>query len=227
MKGEQKKEIDPEEEISEEESLEIENRLDDAQVDDAQVGDTQVDDTPADPDASTPDESAETDADGVIAEAEEITIESLTEQIEALKASVAESLDNAVRAQAELDNVRKRAARDVQNAHKYALDKFVNELLPVLDSMELGINASENVEDVSSLREGMDLTMKLFSSSLEKSGVSPVAPQNGDKFNPDQHEAVTVQEVEDVESGSIVATLQKGYELNGRLIRPAMVIVAK
>ena len=157
----------------------------------------------------------------------EITIESLSEQIEALKASAAESLDKAVRAQAELDNVRKRTFRDVENAHKYALDKFINELLPVLDSMELGLVASVEGEDVSSLREGLELTLKMFCSSLEKSGVHPVSPQKGDKFNPDQHEAVTMQEVDDAESGTVVTMLQKGYELNGRLIRPAMVIVAK
>ncbi|RKZ45824.1 MAG: nucleotide exchange factor GrpE, partial [Gammaproteobacteria bacterium] len=112
-------------------------------------------------------------------------------------------------------------------AHKYALDKFINELLPVLDSMEMGIVASVEAEDVSSLREGLELTLKMFCSSLEKSGVHPVNPQKGDKFNPEQHEAMTMQEVDDVESGTVVTTLQKGYELNGRLIRPAMVIVAK
>jgi len=157
----------------------------------------------------------------------EITIESLSEQIEALKKTAADNLDKAVRAQAELDNVRKRTTRDVENAHKYALDKFINELLPVLDSMELGIVASVEGEDLSSLREGLELTLKMFCSSLEKSGVHPVNPQKGDKFNPDQHEAVTMQEVDDTESGTIVTMLQKGYELNGRLIRPAMVIVAK
>jgi molecular chaperone GrpE len=158
---------------------------------------------------------------------QDVTIESLSEQIEALKTLAADSLDKAVRAQAELDNVRKRTSRDIENAHKYALEKFINELLPVLDSMELGLNASDNIEDVSSLREGMELTMKMFCSSLEKSGVSPVDPQKGDKFNPDLHEAVNMQEVDDAESGTVVTTLQKGYELNGRLIRPAMVIVAK
>ena len=157
----------------------------------------------------------------------ENTIESLSEQIEVLKKSAADSMDKAIRAQAELDNVRKRTTRDVENAHKYALDKFVNELLPVLDSMEMGIVASVEAEDVSSLREGLELTLKMFCTSLEKSGVHPVNPQQGDKFNPEQHEAMTMQEVDDAESGTVVTTLQKGYELNGRLIRPAMVIVAK
>jgi len=168
--------------------------------------------------------SVETDIETAAAE---ITIESLSEQVEALKASAAGNLDKAVRAQAELDNVRKRTTRDVENAHKYALDKFINELLPVLDSMEMGIVASVEAEDVSSLREGLELTLKMFCISLEKSGVHPVNPQKGDKFNPEQHEAMTMQEVDDVESGTVVTTLQKGYELNGRLIRPAMVIVAK
>jgi molecular chaperone GrpE len=168
--------------------------------------------------------SAETDTEESTSE---ITIESLSEQIEALKKTAADNLDKAVRAQAELDNVRKRTTRDVENAHKYALDKFINELLPVLDSMELGLVASVEGGDVSSLREGLELTLKMFCSSLEKSGVHPVNPQKGDKFNPDQHEAVTMQEVDDVESGTVVTMLQKGYELNGRLIRPAMVIVAK
>jgi molecular chaperone GrpE len=168
--------------------------------------------------------SAETDIETATAE---ITIESLSEQIGVLKKSAADSMDKAIRAQAELDNVRKRTTRDVENAHKYALDKFVNELLPVLDSMEMGIVASVEAEDVSSLREGLELTLKMFCSSLEKSGVHPVNPQQGDKFNPDQHEAMTMQEADDAESGTVVTTLQKGYELNGRLIRPAMVIVAK
>lgn len=168
--------------------------------------------------------SAETDSEKAAAE---VTIESLSEQIEALKKSATDNLDKAVRAQAELDNVRKRTTRDVESAHKYALDKFINELLPVLDSMELGLVASVEGEDVNSLREGLELTLKMFCSSLEKSGVHPVNPQKGDKFNPDQHEAVTMQEVDDAESGTVVTMLQKGYELNGRLIRPAMVIVAK
>jgi molecular chaperone GrpE len=217
MTGKQQNKINPEEInpegiIEVEDIVEIEDHTHDAQAD-----------PDIDHDEMILDVSAETETD----EADEVTIESLSEQIEALKTSAADNLDKAVRAQAELDNVRKRTSRDIENAHKYALDKFINELLPVLDSMELGINAAESAEDVSSLREGMDLTMKIFCSSLEKSGVNPVAPQKGDKFNPDQHEAVTMQELDDAESGTIITTLQKGYELNGRLIRPAMVIVAK
>ena len=207
---------------------EVERGVDILEVED-QITDTEVD--PAQNEMNQNEVVSElTEGDAVEVKTDDtpdVTIESLSEQIEALKTSAADSMDKAIRAHAELDNVRKRATRDIENAHKYALDKFINELLPILDSMELGINAADNVEDVSSLREGMDLTMKMFCSSLEKSGVSPVDPQKGDKFNPDLHEAVTMQEVDDAESGTVVVTLQKGYELNGRLIRPAKVIVAK
>ncbi len=207
---------------------EVEQGVDILEVED-QITDTEVD--PAQNEMNQNEVASQlTEGDAVEVKTDDtpdVTIESLSEQIEALKTSAADSMDKAIRAHAELDNVRKRATRDIENAHKYALDKFINELLPILDSMELGINAADNVEDVSSLREGMDLTMKMFCSSLEKSGVSPVDPQKGDKFNPDLHEAVTMQEVDDAESGTVVVTLQKGYELNGRLIRPAKVIVAK
>ncbi len=225
MIGKRQNKVKQEEVEQEEDILEAEDQI---EVED-QITDTEVD--PAQNEMNQNEVVSElTEGDAVEVKTDDtpdVTIESLAEQIEALKTSAADSLDKAIRAHAELDNVRKRATRDIENAHKYALDKFINELLPVLDSMELGINAADNVEDVSSLREGMDLTMKMFCSSLEKSGVSPVDPQKGDKFNPDLHEAVTMQEVDDAESGTVVVTLQKGYELNGRLIRPAKVIVAK
>ncbi|MEE9575594.1 MAG: nucleotide exchange factor GrpE [Gammaproteobacteria bacterium] len=219
MTGKRQKKVKQEKVEQEGDTLEVEDQIIDTEVDPAQSEMNQNEVA-----------SELTGGDAVEVKLEdtpEVTIELLLEQIEALKTSAADSLDKAVRAQAELDNVRKRTSRDIENAHKYALEKFINELLPVLDSMELGLNASDNVEDASSLREGMELTMKMFCSSLEKSGVSPVDPQKGDKFNPDQHEAVNMQEVDDAESGTVVTTLQKGYELNGRLIRPAMVIVAK
>ena len=130
-----------------------------------------------------------------------------------------------LRAQAELDNVRKRSSRDIENAHKYALDKFLAELLPVLDSIELGISHAGNAEDVAGLVEGMDLTLKKFSDVLQKFGVAVIDPA-GEKFNPEKHEAVSMQAREGMEPGMVITVMQKGYELNGRLIRPAMVIVS-
>lgn len=158
--------------------------------------------------------------------AEENNIESLTQEITALKQLAGENLGKVLRAQAELENVRKRTIRDIENAHKYGLEKFITELLPILDSMAFGISTSCSAEDITSLREGMDLTLKMFSSTLEKFGVKVIDPQ-GEKFNPEQHEAVSMQELAGAESGTVISVAQKGYELNGRLVRPAMVIVAK
>ncbi len=148
------------------------------------------------------------------------------QEVEALKKQAQESLEKAIRAHAELDNVRKRTLRDVENAHKYALNKFVNELLPVIDSMELGVNAVESADEHSALKEGMDLTLKMFRDVMEKFGVTPVGVE-GEKFDPEKHEAVSMQDMEGAESGTVATVLQKGYLLNDRLIRPAMVIVAK
>ena len=148
------------------------------------------------------------------------------QELMVLKKQVEENLDKAIRAQAELDNVRKRSLRDVQNAHKYALEKFANELLPVIDSMELGINAAASSEEENTLKEGMDLTLKMFRDVLEKYEIKEVESE-GEKFDPEKHEAVSIQEVEGSESGAVAIVLQKGYVLNDRLIRPAMVVVAK
>ena len=150
----------------------------------------------------------------------------LLQENERLKMEVQESSDKAVRATAELDNIRKRTSRDIENAHKYALERFVNELLPVVDSMELGINASQSAEDIESLREGMDLTLKMLFDCMSKFGVKTIDPA-GEKFDPEWHEAVSMQELEGSEPGRVVTVMQKGYELNGRLVRPAMVVVAK
>ncbi len=159
-------------------------------------------------------------------EAQQNQIEALMQQIEEHKRIAAENLEKALRAQAELDNMRKRTARDIENAHKYSLERFVNDLLPVIDSMELGLSATENVADVASLKEGMELTHKMFAASLGKFGVKVIDP-DGEKFNPELHQAVSMQEAKGVDSGNVITVMQKGYELNGRLVRPAMVIVAK
>lgn len=152
--------------------------------------------------------------------------EDLRQQLEAARAKLAEQQEAALRAHAELDNLRKRTLRDVENAHKFALDRFISELLPVLDSMELGIAAADSSGDADSLREGMDLTLRKFQDTLAKFGVSVIDPI-GEKFNPERHEAVSMQEIAGSAAGTVVTVMQKGYELNGRLVRPAMVVVAK
>ena len=160
------------------------------------------------------------------AEDQESDIDALQAKLEKEIEQSQAHLEAALRAQAEMENLRKRTTRDIENAHKYSLDKFVSELLPIIDSLELGLSAAEGAENIDELRDGMDLTLKMFNTVMEKFGVKSIEPQ-GEKFNPDQHEAVSMQEIEGSESGTVVTVMQKGYELNGRLVRPAMVVVAK
>jgi len=129
-------------------------------------------------------------------------------------------------ARAELDNNRRRNERDVENAHKFALEKFVRELLPVKDSLELGMAAAlgEGTE-LEKLREGMALTLKMLGAAMEKFGVSEVDPA-GEKFNPERHQAMAMQESPTAEANTVLTVYQKGYLLNDRLIRPAMVVVS-
>jgi len=168
----------------------------------------------------------DTEGESAPVEEAEVDIETLQALLQKEKENAQTNRDAALRAQAEMENLRKRTARDVESAHKYALEKFVNELLPILDSLTLGMNAAESAENVGELREGMDLTLKMFNGALEKFGVNEIDPQ-GEKFTPEQHEAISMQEIEGSESGTVVSVMQKGYELNGRLVRPAMVVVAK
>jgi molecular chaperone GrpE len=131
-----------------------------------------------------------------------------------------------LRQQAEMDNSQRRAERDVQNAHKYALEKFIPELLPVIDSLERSLQISSEEHSVNAVLEGINLTLKMFYDVLEKSGVVQINPQD-QPFNPEFHQAVSVQEGVGAKSGTVVNVLQKGFTLNNRLIRPALVIVAK
>ena len=136
--------------------------------------------------------------------------------------------DQLVRLQAEMDNLRKRTRRDLESAHKFALEKISQELLPVRDSMEMGLAAAEqDTADVASIREGVDLTLKMLSSVMDKFGMEQVAPEKGEKLNPDLHQAMSMQDAPDAEPNTVLSVVQKGYTLNGRLLRPAMVIVAK
>jgi molecular chaperone GrpE len=148
-------------------------------------------------------------------------------ELDEARREAASHLDDFLRARAEIDNLRKRAARDVEHAHKYGLERFMNELLPVKDSIELGLNAADGTAaDAEKLREGLELTLKLFDAASEKFGLEELNPE-GQSFDPEYHQAMSMQEAPDVASGTIVTVVQKGYVLNDRLLRPAMVIVAK
>ena len=129
-------------------------------------------------------------------------------------------------AHAEMENLRKRTERDVQNAHKFALERFFNELLPVRDSLELGLAAANSAVDIAQLREGIDLTLKQLATAMEKFGVREVNPLDA-KFDPNLHEAMAMAPTDQAEPNTVIQVVQRGYVLNERLIRPAKVIVAQ
>ena len=143
--------------------------------------------------------------------------------LEKAEAAAAENWDRYLRTAAELENVRKRASRDVESAHRFALERFSRELLAVRDSLEMGI-AAEGAS-VESLLEGSEATLKILGGTMQQFGIEVVDPV-GEPFDPEFHEAISMQPSDDVEPGSVVTVVQKGYSLNGRLLRPAMVVVA-
>jgi molecular chaperone GrpE len=147
--------------------------------------------------------------------------------LEKAQATIKEYWDQNVRLQAEMDNYRKRAQRDVENAHKYAVKTFSEALLPVIDSMEMGQIAAESESaTLESIQEGNRMTLDLLLQTLEKHGIKQIDP-TGEKFDPDRHQAISMLEDEAVASNHVISVMQKGFLINDRLVRPAMVVVAK
>jgi molecular chaperone GrpE len=150
----------------------------------------------------------------------QVKAEQLAEELAGLK-------DAATRAQADAQNARRRAEMDVEKAHKFALEKFAKELLPVIDGLEKAVEAEKAAgNDATPLREGVDMTLAMFLSGIQKFGLEQVDPI-GNPFDPALHEAMTMVDAPDAEPNTVIAAMQKGYTLNGRLVRPAMVVVAK
>ncbi len=157
----------------------------------------------------------------------ELSIDELTQALAQAEKKAQENWDKAVRAQAEMENLKRRTQKDLEDAHKFALTGFAKELLPVLDSLMLGLQAAiGDSEDVKKFREGSELTIKQFESVFEKFKIETINPI-GQPFNAEQHQAMAMQVVEGAEPNTVVNVFQKGYMLNGRLLRPAMVLVAK
>lgn len=158
------------------------------------------------------------------------SIESLSEKVAELEAQLEGQKEDVLRAQAEMQNVRRRTENEISNARKFALERFVGDLLPVVDSLERGLEAvaTEDVEgeQAKALREGSSLTLKMLLEVLEKFNVKRLDPE-GEPFDPQFHEAMSMLENADAEPNSVLAVLQKGYTLNGRLVRAAMVVVSK
>jgi molecular chaperone GrpE len=154
-------------------------------------------------------------------------IEELKQELAEAEQKAQENWDKAVRTMAEMENLRKRTQKDLEDAHKYALSSFAKELLSVMDSLELGLQAATgDSEEVKKFREGSELTIKQFETVFAKFNVLAVDPI-GQAFNAEQHQAVLVQESEGTAPNTVINVFQKGYMLNGRLLRPAMVVVAK
>lgn len=139
----------------------------------------------------------------------------------------AKNWDSYLRGVAELENQRKRGQRDLESALKYGAEKLLSDLLPVKDSLEMAIASLGDKPEAAALRTGVDMTLKLLESALERQGVSEVSPAKGEAFDPEWHEAMATQESAEVPADRVLATVQKGYRLNGRLLRPARVLVAR
>jgi len=176
----------------------------------------------SDPTRSTPEGGSETAFSGADAEdagdihARLAELEELAEQ----------RREQVLRAQAELENQRRRFERELESAHKYAMERFAAELLNVCDSLEMGLDAARKTNDASSIIEGTELTLKAFHQAFEKFGIEAVDP-TGERFDPERHQAMTTQESRDHPPNTVLLTMQKGYLLHGRVLRPAMVIVSR
>ena len=152
---------------------------------------------------------------------------STEEQLAQAQETIKDYWDQIMRLRAEIENNRKRAERDVENAHKFALKNFVENLLPIIDSMEMGqVAAAADNATLDSIREGSGLTMNMLVQVLERNGLEQIDPL-GQVFDPEKHQAISMVENEDAESNTIIEVMQKGYALNERLVRPAMVVVTK
>jgi len=166
---------------------------------------------PTPPGAVTPETAADWD------------VVSLSAELDQLRATVTSIKDEALRERAELDNQRKRLARDVDQARRFANERLLSQLLPVLDSLEAGLAVPGDT--AAHLREGMDLTLRQLLKVAADNGMTPIHPL-GQAFDPDWHQAVSQVAAPDAEPGSVVQVFQKGYALNDRLLRPALVVVA-
>ena len=176
-------------------------------------------------------DNEETEVDGVVESKEpeeaEVSVEELQKRLTQAESKASENWDKVLRIQAEMDNLKRRTQKDLDSAHKYGLEKFAKELLNVIDSLELGIQAAtSDAPEVVKLKEGSELTIKQFETVFAKFNIEAIDPV-GQPFNPEFHQAMTMLPSDDVEPNTVINVFQKGYVLNGRLIRPAMVVVAQ
>ncbi|HEX2667094.1 MAG TPA: nucleotide exchange factor GrpE [Gammaproteobacteria bacterium] len=154
-------------------------------------------------------------------------VQALQAALAVAEAKASQNYDSYLRAVAEQDNIRKRGQRDLEQAHKFGQDRLLGDLLPVKDSLEMALQSLAGKPEAASLLTGVDMTLKLLATALERQGVKEVSPAKGEAFNPEFHEAMATQESAEVPADAVLTTVQKGYVLNGRLLRPARVLVAR
>ena len=177
--------------------------------------------------AVTNDETVSQDVNETQPESEVDQLAALTKKLAIAEKKIDDQKDSVLRAQADMENLRRRAAQDIEKAHKFALDKFADGLLPVIDSLEMAIShADKDDEALKPMVDGVELTLKSMLATIEKFGLKVIDPKD-EVFNPEKHQAMSMQAVEGVSANQVIAVMQKGYELNGRLVRPAMVMVSK
>jgi len=160
--------------------------------------------------------------------AEGAEVSPAAERLAAAQAEIEGLRDHLLRVQAEAENVRRRAQRDVENAHKFALEKFCAELVPVVDSLEKAVEITRKFEggDIAAITEGVELSLRMFLGAMAKAGIEQLNPL-GEPFDPQRHEAMAMVPNPHAEPNSVMDVMQKGYLLNGRLVRAAMVVVSK
>ena len=172
-------------------------------------------------------EEAQLNEEQVSQEATQLDAENLQQQLAAALTMAQQEKERSLRTAAEMENLRRRAAMDVEKAHKFALEKFAGELLPVIDSLERALEMSDRENELlKPTLEGVELTLRSMLNAVGKFGVLPIDPQ-GESFDPNRHQAMSMVENPNVAPNTVLAVMQKGYELNGRVIRPAMVMLAK
>ena len=196
-----------------------------SQVVDDQVSDTQTNDVTAE--STIPDTDTDETAEVVELDPKDAQIADLTSQLAQAQQALHDQKEGALRALAEGENAKRRAETEIDKARKFALEKFAGDLLPVIDSLDQAVRyADPENEALKPILDGLELTQKTFNDTVTKHGLVVLDPQ-GEPFNPEQHQAMSMQESADVAPNTVIAVVQKGYEINGRLLRPAMVMVSK
>ncbi|GMR05699.1 MAG: nucleotide exchange factor GrpE [Gammaproteobacteria bacterium] len=172
----------------------------------------------------------EVEVEEVLEEFDEHNREVSHQQFEEMREALAKAEDEALRSRAEVENIRRRAENDVASARKFAVEKFAAEVLLVRDSLDHARKIDldqENREILEKMKEGLDLTMKQLETAMEKFNIEEIAPQEGERLDPEKHQAMGLIEAEGIDANCIAQVIQKGFTINGRLLRPAMVMVAK